>query len=298
MTLRLAFVGLGAMGRPMAAHLADAGLLAAVFDAQPKAVSDFCAMYSGVAAADNAGAAAEGADAVITMLPTSAVVAQVAHGPAGVASARRPPRLLIDMSSGAPAATREIAERLFPLGISMLDAPVSGGVARASAATLAIMAGGDAELLDAVCPALEHMGRVTHVGALGSGQALKALNNMASAAGLLVVSEVLWVAARFGIDPQVVVDVLNNSSGMNNATRTKLKEFVLSGSYASGFGMDLMVKDLRIAADLAASLGAQVPFSASCLEIWQRAAGQLGHGHDHTEIARVSAELAGVGAAG
>ena len=294
MSLSLAFIGLGAMGEPMAGHLADAGMLTATYDSRAEAMRSFCARHVGVRAGGSPADAANGVDAVITMLPTSQVVAQVANGPLGIAAAKRPPRFVIEMSSGVPGQTQAIARQLGEVSIAMLDAPVSGGVTRARAATLAIMVGGDAALLDAARPALERMGRVTHVGGLGAGQALKALNNMASAAGLLIASEVLWVATRFGIEPEVVVDVLNNSSGMNNATRTKLKEFVLSGSYSSGFGLDLMVKDLGIAGELAESLGAQVPLSAACLRIWRQAAQRLGPGHDHTEIAEVSAELAGL----
>ena len=291
---KLAFIGLGAMGEPMAAHLAEAGLLQAVADARPDAVRAFCAQHTGVQAAATPAQACDSAEAVITMLPTSAIVAQVVFGPEGIAVAARRPRLLVEMSSGEPTATREIGGRLQPLGIAMLDAPVSGGVARARQATLAIMAGGDAALLDIVRPALQRLGRITHVGTLGAGQALKALNNMASAAGLLIASEVLWLAQRFGLEPALVVDVLNASSGMNNATQSKLRQFVLSGSYASGFGLDLMVKDLDIAVGIAESLGAQAPLSQTCLQLWREAAGQLGPGRDHTEIARVSAQRAGL----
>lgn len=294
MSLRVAFIGLGAMGLPMAEQLARIGLLSTVFDARAEATAAMCEQHVGVRAAASPADAADGVDVVITMLPTSAVVERVALGNAGIAQARRAPRFLIDMSSGEPVATRAIAEGLALHGLRMLDAPVSGGVTRAQQGTLAVMVGGAAQDVAAVRGVLANFGTLTHVGPLGAGQALKALNNMASATGLLIAAEVLSVARRFGLSPDVVVDVLNASSGMNNATQSKLRQYVLSQSYASGFGMDLMVKDLGIAAGIAASLGAHAPLFEASLRQWREAAQQLGPGRDHTEIARVSARLAGL----
>lgn len=290
----IGFIGLGAMGAPMARNLIKAGHTLRVFDARSEALTEFSSA-TGAAAAESAAVCADGADLVITILPNSEIVRHVCLGPNGIVSAEHPPRLLLEMTSGAPDVTRELGERLAEHSIAVIDAPVSGGVARAITAELAIMLGGFEDDIERAHPVLQAMGTsITHVGPLGAGQAVKALNNLASATGLLIASEAIWVARKFGIEPERVVDVLNNSSGMNNSTRTKFKPFILSETYASGFSLDLMVKDLRIAVGLAQSLGAQVPLAAACLAQWEDAQKRLGPGHDHTEVAKVSAELVGV----
>ncbi len=282
------------MGRPIARNLANAGISLSVFDVNNEVARKFCAEFParhGSSAAD----VSEGADVVITIVPTSAVVEQTVFGPQGMASTAVKPRLLIDMTSGQPQVTRDIGRRLGDMGIGMIDAPVSGGVARATRGDLAIMVGGKKADIDSCKYVLEHIGQTpVHVGSLGAGQALKALNNMSSAAGLLIASEVVWVAQRFGLDPQRVVEVINSSSGMNNSTKTKVKEHILSGSYASGFGLDLMVKDLGIALEIGTGLNAEMPLSKACFDLWVSAQKTLGPGRDHTEIARASATLAGV----
>jgi 3-hydroxyisobutyrate dehydrogenase len=198
------------------------------------------------------------------------------------------------MSSGVPAATIRLAQRLDAAGVQLVDAPVSGGVPRARTGELAIMAGGTERDLERAAPILSAMGnRILRTGAVGSAHAMKALNNMVSAAGFLAAAEALLVGSRFGLDPGVIVDVLNASTGMNNSTQKKLRQFVLSGSFDSGFGLDLMLKDLGIARDLAGDTGAAAPLSSACHQLWQAARNILGPGHDHTEMARVSQLLAG-----
>jgi 3-hydroxyisobutyrate dehydrogenase len=291
---KVAFVGLGQMGWPMAANLAKAGLTLRVVDRNPEAVAGFVAANGGSAHATPA-EAAEGADLAITIVPTSKIAEEVIVGVGGIASATHAPSLVVEMTSGQPQHTRAIGQRLASRSIRMIDAPVSGGVVRAKSGELTIMLGGQAAACDEAMPVLRHMGKaITRVGDLGSGQALKALNNLCSAAGLLIAGEVVAVAQRFGLDPQTVVDVLNDSSGMNHALKTKFKPFVLSGTYGSGFSLDLMVKDLGIALELAQDLQAQTPFAQACLERWRHAGMELGPGRDHTEITRVSASLAGL----
>jgi 3-hydroxyisobutyrate dehydrogenase len=128
--------------------------------------------------------------------------------------------------------------------------------------------------------------RVLHTGEVGSGHAMKALNNLVSAGGFLISVEALMIGARFGLDPAVMVDVLNVSSGSNNSTQKKCKQFILSRSFDSGFGLDLMVKDLTIALGIAENGHTPVPFSSLCRELWASAASILGPGQDHTAIAR------------
>ena len=285
------FVGIGNMGWPMAARLLGAGIAVAVNDAVPGRAADFVRQVGGVEAVDLAAAAAA-ADVVITMLPTSR---HVADAVAALRAGLKQGHVVIDMSSGAPAATQAIATDLDVLGVTMLDAPVSGGVSRAVTGELAIMAGGDAAALDRVEPLLRAMGTTIHrIGGLGSGQAMKALNNLVSAGGFLIGIEALLIGQQFGIDPGLMTDVLNASTGMNNSTQKKFKQFVLSRKFNSGFGLDLMVKDLSIALEVARASCVAAPFSNLCRELSASAQALLGPGQDHTALARLSEALAGV----
>ena len=284
-------IGIGNMGWPMAARLIKAGYYVAVTDAVAGRADQFVSEFGGKAALDLVAAVAA-ADVIITMLPTSAHVEAVV---ASINGGLRDRQILIDMSSGAPAATRAIAERLAAKGVTVLDAPVSGGVSRAITGELAIMTGGDPDALDRVDPVLRAMGTTIHrIGAVGAGQAMKALNNLVSAGGFLMAVEALVIGQQFGLDPAVMTDVLNASTGMNNSTQKKLKQFVLSRKFDSGFGLDLMVKDLSIALEVGRDNGAPTPFSALCREMWASAAAQLGKGQDHTAIAKLSEAMAGV----
>ncbi|XUM22581.1 NAD(P)-dependent oxidoreductase [Bradyrhizobium oligotrophicum S58] len=288
---KVLFVGIGNMGWPMAARLLGAGFAVVVNDAVPDRAADFVRQVGGIEARDLA-AAAPDADVIITMLPTSR---HVADAVAALRAGLKQDHVLIDMSSGAPAATQAIAADLAPLGVTMLDAPVSGGVPRAVTGELAIMAGGDAAALDRVEPLLRAMGTTIHrIGGLGSGQAMKALNNLVSAGGFLIGIEALLIGQQFGIDPGLMTDVLNASTGMNNSTQKKFRQFVLSRQFNSGFGLDLMVKDLSIALEVARAAGVAAPFSNLCRELSASAQGMLGPGQDHTALAKLSEALAGV----
>lgn len=287
---RLGFVGLGNMGWPMAANLVRAGHEVAVHDLAPGRAARFAEEIGGRAAASAAEAAA-GAEALITILPTSREVAEVAEAAAAALAAGA---LFIDMTSGNPARTREIAARLAARGVRLVDCPVSGGVPRAKTAELAIMAGGAAADLDAAEPILRAMGSSIHrCGPVGAGQAMKALNNLCSAGGFLIAIEALLIGRRFGLDPGVMVDVLNASTGMNNATQKKLRQYVLSRRFDSGFHLGLMAKDLTIALEVGREGGVATPFAALCRELWAAAAAELGHGADHTAMARLCERLAG-----
>jgi 3-hydroxyisobutyrate dehydrogenase len=288
---RVCFVGIGNMGWPMAARLVRAGLEVAVTDAVAGRAQTFADQVGGRVVARLPDATKE-ADVLITMLPTSAhVVSVVDEILPGLSSGK----ILVDMSSGAPAATQKIARDLATIGVPVVDAPVSGGVSRAVTGELAIMTGGDAAALDRVDPLLRAMGTTIHrIGPVGAGQAMKALNNLVSAGGFLMAVEALVIGQQFGLDPSVMTDVLNASTGMNNSTQKKLKQFVLSRKFDSGFGLDLMVKDLSIALEVGRDGSVPTPFSALCREMWASAASLLGKGQDHTAIAKLSEALAGI----
>lgn len=293
-TLRVGFVGLGHMGGPMALCLAAAGVPITVLDLRDDIVAAVAGASPAVAASSLAQLAGD-SDVVITMLPSGPVVAEVVLGSGGLADMLAPGAVVVDMSSCAPHETLALGEQLALRSVDLVDAPVSGGVARARAGDLAIIVGGSDDAVARCRPVLEHMARdVFHVGPLGSGHALKALNNALSAAGLAAAAEVLLVGRRFGLDPGVMIDVFNSSSGRNNATENKLRQFVLSGSYSSGFGLDLLAKDLAIAVDIAARAEVDHPFSDAALQLVGAAGQALGSQADHTEVVRYMQQRCGV----
>jgi 3-hydroxyisobutyrate dehydrogenase len=269
---RVAVIGLGNMGVPMAARLAGAGYRVVGHDAAPQGRERFGREVQGGEAAGDLAGAVHDAAVVITMLPDGKIVRMVVE-------AMRPHL--------SPEATRALGEELIAAGIRFIDAPVSGGVKRAVDGSLAIMAGGNGATIDTVEPLLAAMGKsIFRTGPLGSGHAMKALNNYVSGAGLVAAVEALRVGEAFGLDPSVMVDVLNASTGRNNSTEVKLKQFVISETFASGFSIGLMAKDIRTADDLAAAMGVPAPLADSTAAVWDDASRSLGSTADHTAVAR------------
>jgi 3-hydroxyisobutyrate dehydrogenase len=296
MTETVTFIGLGTMGRPMARNLAGTVPVMA-YDADPRVVAAVAGHNAITGLADVLEGA--GADVVILMLPNSSIVGQVLGDPADQASFcghLRRGALVVDMGSSAPWSTRELAGRLRGRGVAVVDAPVSGGPRNADAAGLTIMAGGAAEDVGRVMPLLEVMGgSVTHVGPVGSAHALKALNNMLSAIGLVGALEVLTVGAKFGLDPRVMLDVINSSTGRNQATEVKIGPEVLDGRFDVGFSLPLTVKDVTTAAELSRSMGLAPEVSAACVRVCQAALETLDAPNpDQSEIAKYLAGTTGV----
>lgn len=287
---KVAFVGIGNMGWPMAANLVKAGFEVTAADVVPGRAEAFAAESGGKAAASPA-EAASGADAVVIIVPTSKHVGEAVQA---MAPSLAKGMLVIDMTSGQPGRTRDIAASLAGKGVAMIDCPVSGGVPRARTGQLAIMAGGEEADLDRADALLKAMGTSIHrCGPIGAGQAMKALNNLVSAGGYLIGIEALLIGQRFGLDPAKMVDVLNASTGMNNSTQKKFKEYVLSRRFDAGFGLDLMVKDLSIALEVGRETTTPTPFAALCREMWASAAAMLGPGADHTAVAKLSEQMSG-----
>lgn len=290
----IAFLGLGMMGRPMAARLAVAGFKLRVFDVSQKAVSDFVGAHPGALATASARAAAEGADALITMLPDGKIVRQaVIEGRDAAVEGLAAGALVMDMSSSNPVDTQKLARDLASRGVALLDAPVSGGVKRAVDGSLSIMVGGSAADLERARPVLGAMGKtITLCGPAGAGHTLKALNNYLSASGLVAMCEALVVGEAFGLDPGTMVDVFNTSTGKSNATEVKGRQFVVPRNFAAGFATSLMAKDLRTAGDVARHLKLKMPNLEQAVAYWTDADGKLGKGADHTEIFRYAEMLA------
>jgi 3-hydroxyisobutyrate dehydrogenase len=276
----IGFVGLGNMGAPMVERLLAAGYGVRGYDADPAARGRF------TTAVETLAEVAAGAHAVVLMLPDSAAVRAVLLDGELLAHLA-PDTVLLDMGSSEPLVTRELAAMAAGRGVPMVDAPVSGGVRGAREGTLTIMAGGAPEPVAAVRPLLEVLGgKVLHVGPVGAGHALKALNNLLSATHLLVSSEAVLAGKEFGLDPVVMLDAINGSSGRSGSTETKWPKFMLDRSFDSGFGLRLMLKDMRIAVGLAEQTGRPSRLGAAAVELWARAAERLPAGADHTEIVR------------
>jgi 3-hydroxyisobutyrate dehydrogenase len=279
---KICVVGLGNMGRPMAACLARAGFQVVGFDIGADARERYSAVGGTVAA--NVADAMKDSAAVITLLPDGKIVRAAVEN---FKPHLIPGTVVIDMSSSAPIGTRTLGEELIAAGFGFVDAPVSGGVKRAIDGSLAIIVGGAANTIDRIEPMLKAMGKsVFRTGPLGSGHAAKALNNYVSAAGLAAAVEALAIGKKFGLEPDILVDVLNASTGRNNSTENKLKQFVIPSTFTSGFSLALMAKDIRTADDLAHQLGVTSPLADEVAALWDAALEKLGSGADHTEIGR------------
>jgi 3-hydroxyisobutyrate dehydrogenase len=281
--LRVGFVGIGNMGWPMAKHVLDGGFALTVFDVDAERVRRFAA-ETGAGGAESGTALAAAADIVITMLPTGAVVREALLGTGGIARSLARGAVVVDMSSSDPNGTRALGAALGELGVALVDAPVSGGVRGAEAATLAIMIGGaDEAAVTRVSPMLATMGaKLFRTGPLGSGHAMKALNNYVAAAAFAATSEALLVGERFGLEPAVMVQVLNASSGRSFHTDLVFPEQVVGGKFAAGFAIGLMAKDVGIAAALAREIGVDSPLCQLTSGRWDGARDALGAAADFT----------------
>ncbi|GGN33877.1 NAD(P)-dependent oxidoreductase [Streptomyces fuscichromogenes] len=279
----VAFVGLGNMGGPMSARLVGAGYTVTGFDPVPDARAALA--DAGGRTAESAADAVRGAEVVVLMLPSSAVVEAVLGDPA-LLDALGEGATVVDMSSSDPMSTRRLATGLAARGVTLVDAPVSGGVKGAENGQLTIMAGGAEDAVERLSPLLAVMGTARRAGEVGAGHALKAVNNLLSATHLLATAEGVLAGERFGLDPAVMVELINSSSGRSGSTDNKFPNFVLPGTYDSGFGLRLMVKDMRIAVGLARELGVASPLADRAVALWEDALAALPDTADHTEIAR------------
>ena len=276
----LGFVGLGNMGAPICLRLLQHGYQVTVFDVERERMNHL--VEAGARAADSLAALGAASDVVLLSLPTSTIIEEVTLSPDGLAHTMRAGSALIDLSSAQPSSSRRIASELATRGVSMLDAPVSGGVPRARDGDLTVMAGGDPELFERYRPILEAFSSAQfHVGPVGAGDLVKALNNLLSATTLASAAEVVSLAERAGLDPERFIDVVNRSSGRSNSTEVKFPRYILNHSFADGFALALMDKDVHIALQAAAEIGAPLPIGSLVARIWRSAAeagfAQQGH---------------------
>lgn len=288
---RIQFIGLGTMGAPMVARLMGAGHTVWVTDANPEAVRK--AVETTGASAWSAPGVPDDLDVLLLMLPNSRIVEAVlgsAEDPASLVAALDASTVVLDMSSSRPDSTTAVAGMLAGRGVAMVDAPVSGGPLKAATGELAIMVGGagDDAVWERVSPVLEALGTsITRTGPVGSAHALKALNNLLSVIGIVGAVEVLQVGAKFGLEPGVMLDVINHSTGRNQATEVKLGPQVLDRGWNVGFSLELTVKDISTALDLAESEGVRVPVSEAAVQVARDALASMeGTAADQSQIAQ------------
>lgn len=290
---RIAFLGLGAIGAPMARHLAGADTPLTVWNRTTARAQAFAAETGARSAATPADAVA-GADVVITCLPTSRDVASILDGNDGILATMRAGTVLVDCTSGDPATSRETAARFAERNIAFLDAPVSGGVAGAVAGKLTVMVGGDEAVLERVKPVLEKFsGRIVHCGTVGSGDALKAVNNALLAMHIWGTAEGLVALEKMGVRSDVALDVINASSGRSNASMNLFPERVLTRAFPRTFRLALLDKDVGIAADLARELNVSSPLLQLTSELFKKAHHALGDEADHVEAVQFVEEQGG-----
>jgi len=295
---KIGFIGIGNMGFPMAGHLVKKGFDVTVYDARPDLMKAFVAQHGGKAAATLVDAA-HGADAVITMLPDDKIVRKVVLGEGSencIAAGLARGGVVIDMSTCNPTATRSLAEALKPRGIDVVDAPVMGGVIFARDATLDIMVGGEAALVDRVQPLLQAIGRnIILCGGTGTAHAMKALANYINACALINVVEAMTIGKRFGLDAKLMAEALiPMCAGRNHPIEKKIIPHVLTRKYGTGMAMGFIAKDVKIAVDTAKAVGAFAPLGERVSELWSAAVEKLGYDLDQTQVARYWEEATGV----
>ena len=290
---RVAFLGLGAIGAPMARHVAEHFDLV-VWNRTAAKAGEFAAA-TGARAAGTPAEAARDAAVVITCLPTSREVAALLDGAEGLLAGLAPGALFVDCTSGDPATSRRIADRLAAAQVEFVDAPVSGGVAGAERGALTVMCGGDAAVLERVRPVLARFGsRIVHCGATGAGDAVKAVNNALLAVHLWSAAEGLAALAKAGVSPSVALDVINGSSGRSNASQNLVPERVLTRAFPRTFRLALLDKDVGIAAEVAREQRVPAPLIQLTAELVRLAHHELGEEADHVEAFKVIERWAGV----
>lgn len=284
----VAFLGLGAIGRPMAARLAHApGVTLTVWN-RSREKADTFAREHGVRAGATPAEAARGAEVVITCFPVSADLESLLDGTNGLLAGMTKGATLVDCTSGDPATSRRIAARLVEQGIGFLDAPVSGGMSGAEQGTLTVMVGGDAALLERVRPALESFGRkIVHCGPVGSGDALKSVNNALLAVHLWSTAEGLAALVKAGVKADVALDVINASSGRSNASMNLFPDRVLTRAFPRTFRLALLDKDVGIAAGVAREQKVPAPLLQLTAELFRIAHDALGEEADHVEAVKL-----------
>jgi 3-hydroxyisobutyrate dehydrogenase-like beta-hydroxyacid dehydrogenase len=292
MDKHLGFIGLGNMGTPMASRLVDAGYRLTVFDVRRDAVDAMRA--KGAQAAASPAEVASATETVLLSLPTPPIVREVALGAQGVAAGRKV-KTLIDLSTTGATVARQIAAALAPKGVTAVDSPVSGGVAGATAGTLAVMVACPQGMFAELQPMLAIFGKVFFIGERpGMGQTMKLANNLLSATAMAATAEAVVFGVKSGLDPAIMCDVINAGSGRNSASQDKVPKQVLTRKFSQGFTTGLMYKDVRLCLEEAEGAGVPMSVAAGVRALWARANAELGADSDMTAIVQLIERAAGV----
>jgi len=291
--MKTAFLGLGAIGRPMATRVAAAKIPLTVWNRTASRAAEF-AEKTGARHAATPADAVRAAEVVITCLPTSHDVYDLLDGTDGILAGIDRGAAFVDCTSGDPATSRRIAQRLAEKDVSYIDAPVSGGVAGAEKGALTIMVGGDSAVLDRVRPVLESFGqKIVHCGEIGAGDAVKAVNNAFLATHILAAAEGLAALVKMGVSPNVALDVINASSGRSNTSMNLFPERVLTRGFPRTFRLALLEKDVGIAAEVARETRVPAPILQLTADLFRIGRGELGEVADHVEIVKMVEQWAG-----
>jgi 3-hydroxyisobutyrate dehydrogenase-like beta-hydroxyacid dehydrogenase len=286
------FIGVGRMGGPMSSRLLDAGYSLCVFDTNPDVVKPLAAR--GVEVVGSPAEVASIAQIVLMSLPTPAIVQKVALGDQGVVQGSRV-KTLVDLSTTGPGVASAVGQGVAERGITLVDSPVSGGVAGAKAGTLAVMVSCPKPTLAQVEPILKNLGRLFYTGEKpGLAQTAKLANNLLAAAALVVSSEVLAMGVKAGLDPNVLLDIINAGSGRNSATQDKFPRSILPGTFDFGFATGLSYKDVKLCIDEAEALGVPMVVGSAVRQMLAVTNARFGPASDFTCIAKVVEEWAGV----
>lgn len=292
--MRVGFIGLGAMGLPMAKRVVGAGHdTFTTFHVRRAPADDLAGLGARVLA--TAADVARAADVVITILPADRELKETVFGEQGVLQGLSRGKVLIDMTTATSLSMQEVAQAVAGAGAEVLDAPVSGGTPAAAQGTLTIMVGGDAALLERCRPLLETMGRqIVHVGPVGQGKVVKMVNQMMAAAHLLMIGEAFALGVRCGADPKTLYEVIKTSSGYSKMMDLRLPGFLLDGSFQPGFRLDLMKKDVNLAVDSGRALNVPLLLTSVVGQLFAAASAAGKSDADFSAAAQYVADLAGV----
>ena len=292
--MNVGFIGLGAMGFPMAQRVLSGGhKICTTFHRRREPADELCALGAEILASP--GEVARVADVVITILPADAELKEVIFGTSGIMTSFSPGKTLIEMTSATPGIMQEIEVAVKAAGGLVLDAPVSGGTPAATQGTLTIMVGGDQALLDRFQPLLQIMGtRIVHVGNVGQGKLVKIVNQMMAAIHLLTIGEAFALGVKSGADPNILYEVIKNSSGYSKMMDLRLPGFLLEGKFQPGFKLDLMKKDVGLAIESARALGVPLFLASTAAQVFAAASAAGAGDEDFSAAARLLAALAGV----
>ena len=278
----IGFIGVGRMGQPMASRLIAAGHPVVAYDVQGQALSAI--VNKGAAKAASPAEVASCAEVVMTSLPMPAVVEEVALGEDGIASGSRV-KTFVDLSTTGPRMAKAIAAKLADRGITAIDAPVSGGVTGAVKGTLAVMTSGPKEICEGLRPTLEAIGKFFYIGPEpGMGQMMKLLNNLLSATATAATSEAMVLGVKAGLDPKVMIDVINAGSGRTTASEDKFPRAILPRTFDFGFALGLMAKDVKLCIDEADAQGVPMWIGQAVKQLWLYGLAQGGPDQDFTAL--------------